>query len=107
MIEGKNASQYGRILRYGMVGGGAGAFIGEVHRKAIALDGKAVLVAGAFSRDYENTPATGKSFGLDTDRLYRNYEEMAEKEAARADKIDLVRVVTPNSMHQHGRDGCA
>ncbi len=99
MIEGKNASQYGRILRYGMVGGGAGAFIGEVHRKAIALDGKAVLVAGAFSRDYENTPATGKSFGLDTDRLYRNYEDMAEKEAARADKIDFVSVVTPNSMH--------
>ena len=29
----------GRKIRYGMVGGGPGAFIGEVHRKAAALDG--------------------------------------------------------------------
>ena len=36
-------------LRFGMVGGGPGAFIGEVHRMAATLDGEAELVAGAFS----------------------------------------------------------
>ena len=41
----------GRKIRYGMVGGGPGAFIGEVHRKAAALDGEIELVAGAFSSD--------------------------------------------------------
>ena len=42
-------------LRYGMVGGGPGAFIGDAHRKAISLDGTAELVAGCFSRTPEKT----------------------------------------------------
>ena len=29
-----------RKVRYGMVGGGPGAFIGAVHRKAAAMDGE-------------------------------------------------------------------
>ena len=37
-----------RRLRMGMVGGGPGAFIGEVHRKAARMDGGIELVAGAF-----------------------------------------------------------
>ena len=36
-----------RKLRYAMVGGGQGAFIGAVHRKAMALDGQMEFVAGA------------------------------------------------------------
>mgnify|MGYP000314648310 CR=1 FL=1 len=35
-----------RKLRMGMVGGGRGAFIGQVHRMAANLDGKIELVAG-------------------------------------------------------------
>ncbi|HBE95693.1 MAG TPA: oxidoreductase, partial [Verrucomicrobiales bacterium] len=42
-----------RKLRMGMVGGGRGAFIGQVHRMAANLDGKIELVAGAFSSDPE------------------------------------------------------
>ena len=37
-----------RILKMGQVGGGIGAFIGEVHRKAARMDGGIVLTAGAF-----------------------------------------------------------
>lgn len=37
-----------RRLRMGMVGGGPGAFIGDVHRKAARMDGSIELVAGAF-----------------------------------------------------------
>ena len=33
-------------LRYGMVGGGPGSFIGDAHRRAINLDGQAELLAG-------------------------------------------------------------
>lgn len=36
----------GRKLRYGMVGGGPGVFIGAVHRMAAALDGSMEPVAG-------------------------------------------------------------
>ena len=45
----------GRKVRYGMVGGGPGAFIGGVHRKAAALDGEIELVAGAFSSSPEKS----------------------------------------------------
>ena len=86
-------------LRYGMVGGGQGAFIGDVHRKSIALDGLAELTAGSFSRSPENTAATGKALGVAPDRCYKTFEEMAEGEAKRPDKIDFVVIVTPNNAH--------
>lgn len=88
-----------KVLKYGMVGGGTGSFIGEIHRKAIALDGKAKLVAGCFSRSYENTLETGDRLGVAKDRLYKSFEEMAKAEAARPDGIDFVIVVTPNASH--------
>ncbi len=82
-----------------MVGGGEGAFIGDVHRKAIAIDGKAELAAGCFSRNFENTKNTGKLLGLDSSRLYSTYNDMFEKESQREDSIDFVVIVTPNNTH--------
>jgi len=99
MIEASK-TEAGRVKPvYGMVGGGEGAFIGDVHRKAIALDGKACLAAGCFSSDPENTRRTGSALGLDPTRLYKNYEEMAKAEGAREDGIDFVSIVTPNFTH--------
>ena len=86
-------------LRYGMVGGGPGAFIGDAHRKAISLDGTAELVAGCFSRTPEKTKEQGKALGLDPERCYANYKEMADAEQAREDGIDFVVIVTPNNTH--------
>jgi len=85
----------------GMVGGGEGAFIGGVHRIAAALDQQVDLVAGVFSRDAANSNATGQRLFLDSARIYRTYEEMAEREAALpADRrIDFVTIVTPNHVH--------
>lgn len=87
------------ILKYGMVGGGPGAFIGDAHRKAIHMDGTALLAAGCFSRTLEKTKAQGEALGISSDRCYGTYDEMAEKEAARDDGIDFVVVVTPNNTH--------
>ena len=86
-------------LRYGMVGGGPGAFIGDAHRKAVSLDGTAELVAGCFSRTPEKTLEQGKALGLEPERCYARYQEMAEAEAAREDGIDFVVIVTPNNTH--------
>ena len=99
MIEGQETLGKAARLRYGMVGGGRGAFIGDVHRKAIAMDGKAVLVAGCFSQSYENTLETGEFLGLDKSRLYKTYEDMFKAEGKRGDKIDFVIIVTPNNTH--------
>jgi len=99
MIEGSSDTGAARVFSYGMVGGGQGAFIGEVHRKAIGLDGLARIAAGCFSRDAANTRATGRSLGIAEDRLYASYDEMAKGEAARQDGIDFVVIVTPNATH--------
>ena len=86
-------------LSYGMVGGGPGSFIGDAHRKAINIDGKAVLVAGCFSRSIDKCKETGAQLGVAEDRCYTSFEQMAKAEAARADGIDFVVVVTPNVSH--------
>lgn len=86
-------------LRYGMVGGDLGAFIGAVHRKAIALEETADLVAGCFSSREAKNRETGAFYAIAQDRLYASYQEMAESEAAREDGIDFVCIVTPNATH--------
>ncbi len=89
------------VLRYGMIGGGPGAFIGAVHRRAIEYDARARLVAGAFSSDPERSRAHGRTLGLDDARVYGDYATMAETEAARPerDRLDFVVIVTPNHLH--------
>lgn len=84
-----------------MVGGGPGAFIGEVHRKAAALDGHLELVAGSFSSSAEKSKQMGDELGLEPGRVYSSFEEMAKKEAAlpEDERIDMVSVVTPNHLH--------
>jgi predicted dehydrogenase len=99
MIESSKQSAAQGKLRYGMVGGGAGAFIGDVHRKTAAFDGKCILTAGAFSRDSGVTKRTGAQLGLDGERLYPDFETMARAEAARADGIDFAVIAAPNYAH--------
>jgi predicted dehydrogenase len=88
-----------RIIRMGMVGGGPGAFIGPVHRRAAELDGKIRLVAGAFSSDPAKSKIAGREFGLSPERAYHSFEEMFEQERGRPDPIDFVAIVTPNHLH--------
>ncbi|MCL7763973.1 Gfo/Idh/MocA family oxidoreductase [Polaribacter sp. Z014] len=90
-----------RKLRMGMVGGGAGSFIGGVHRKAAAIDGMIDLVCGAFSSNAEKSIASGKDLNLDESRCYGTFEEMIlkEKELPEDIRMDFVAIVTPNHMH--------
>jgi predicted dehydrogenase len=99
MIEGQASRAKTPKLRYGMVGGGQGAFIGDVHRKAIAMDGKAEIACGCFSQSYDNTLVTGDLLGLPKERLYRTFDEMMRAEAKRKDRPDFMIVVTTNNVH--------
>ncbi len=97
-ISGR-ADTASRRIRYGMVGGGEGAFIGAVHRLAARMDDQFELVAGALASTAEKAKASGAALGLSPDRTYGSFEEMAEKEAARPDAIEAVVIVTPNHVH--------
>lgn len=100
MVAGKDTLQK-RKLRYGMVGGGRDAFIGAVHRKAMALDGDYEMVAGALSSDPKKAKLSGSDLGLEPERNYGTWQEMLESELKRpeSDRIDLVSIVTPNHVH--------
>ena len=88
-------------VRYGMIGGGQGAFIGGVHRTAAAIAGNWQLAAGAFSSTAEKSKASGAEIGVDPARTYGTWAEMLAREAALpADvRIEAVSIVTPNHMH--------
>ena len=86
-------------IRLGMVGGGADAFIGGVHRIASRIDDRFELVAGALSSTPEKARASGEALGLDPERTYETFEAMAEAESGRADGIEAVSIVTPNHVH--------
>jgi predicted dehydrogenase len=99
MIEGRSLDGTNNKLTYGMVGGGPGSFIGPVHRAAIALNGQARIVAGSFSNIVEEVYQTARELGIDEERTYETYQEMAEKEAEREDCIDFVSITVPNHIH--------
>ena len=84
-----------------MIGGGRGAFIGQVHRMAAALDGQIELVCGAFSSQAEKSKLSGKDLYLDQSRCYGDFEEMINRESSLppGERMDFVSIVTPNHMH--------
>lgn len=90
---------YRRPIRYGMVGGGRGGFIGHVHRMAAMLDRDFVLVAGALSSDPELADASATDLGISPERSYADFNEMAFRESRLEDGIEAVVVVTPNHLH--------
>jgi predicted dehydrogenase len=97
----KTQANLNRNLRMGMVGGGPGAFIGEVHRKAARMDGGVDLVAGAFHIIPRKSKQMGRELNLDRKRAYNDYQEMIEKELKlpEAERIDFVSITTPNNWH--------
>ena len=99
VIEAGSEGAGQRRIRLGMVGGGQGAFIGAVHRIAARIDDQFELVAGALASDPVRAKASAAELGIANDRAYGSFEEMAKAEAARADGIEAVSIVTPNHLH--------
>jgi predicted dehydrogenase len=90
-----------RKIRYGMVGGGRGAFIGAVHRIAAAMDQQIELVCGAFSSDPQKSKDSGADLFLPASRCYGTFAEMikGEKALPADERMDFVAIVTPNHVH--------
>jgi predicted dehydrogenase len=88
-----------RKLRLGMVGGGPGSNIGDTHRRAAAFDGRYALVTGAFASDPDRSRDFAASLDIAPERRYGSWQEMAEREGARKDGIEVVAIMTPNASH--------
>ncbi len=90
-----------RKLKMGMTGGGPGAFIGEVHRKAARMDGGIELTGGAFDINPRKSKQMGRELCLNPKRVYRNYKEMMERELKLPEYVGHDRFLTP-----FGCSGC-
>jgi len=88
-----------RKLRLCMVGGGPGSNIGDTHRRAAGFDGRYTLLAGVFASDPARSRAFAESLEIAPDRRYGSWEEMAEREGARKDGVEVVAIMTPNASH--------
>lgn len=93
--------RFGRPLRLGIVGGGPGSWIGEMHRGAAHFDGWFRTAAGVFSSDPARSRQAGAALGVDAQRSYGTVAEMLAAETARDDGIEAVAIMTPNDTH-HG-----
>jgi predicted dehydrogenase len=86
-------------IRIGMVGGGQGAFIGNVHRIAMRISDEFSLDAACFSSDPQRAASSAEEIGIPAERSYPDYQTMARVEAARQQGITAVVIVTPNHLH--------
>jgi len=95
-----------RAGRFRSLGDGQVDFKGIFSKlAAYDFDGWAVvddhyeLVAGAFSSTAEKSALSASDLGVDADRAYASFSDMAEAESAREDGIEAVSIVTPNHLH--------
>jgi predicted dehydrogenase len=92
---------FDRKLRCAMVGGGRDAFIGAVHRKAMALDGR----SNSWRAPCRPSPARpgpqGRTWDWPDDRNHGSWQELLADELRRppGERIDFVSIVTPNHVH--------
>ncbi|MFW5658298.1 MAG: Gfo/Idh/MocA family protein [Bacteroidota bacterium] len=88
-------------IRFGMIGGAPDSFIGPVHRLSALLTGRAEMVCGSFSRDYKKSLETANQYFIKDNRVYRDYQEMFEKESTltEEERMQFVIIATPNHLH--------
>src|SRR3954466_6035494 len=65
-----------RRIRYAMVGGGADALFGGVHRAPIALDGQYELASAALSSTPEKSIASGRLLSLPDQRNHGSWQAL-------------------------------
>src|SRR5258706_5252016 len=90
-----------RTLRWAMVGGGRDAFIGRVHRHAMARDGRIELLGGAVWSQPEKARASGRDLNLRDERNHGSWQALLAHELSlpKDERIDFVVIVTPNDVH--------
>ncbi len=89
----------GRRLRFAVIGGGPGSFIGGMHRMAARIDDRYELVAGVLSSDPERAIDKAKEIGLQEGRGYFSVSQMLDAEKQIEDGADVVAIMTPNDSH--------
>ncbi len=83
-------------FKIAFIGGGINSAVGNTHKIASQMDGRFKLVAGCFSRHDDINVKTGEAWGVDPERVYKNWLDLLLNEKER---INAVVVLTPTDNH--------
>jgi len=88
-------------IRLGILGGGGDSLIGILHRVASYMFDRYEIVGGVFNPDYEENTKFAKQIGINTDRVYNDFNQFIETEISKPleERIEVVSVLTPNFLH--------
>ena len=88
-------------IRLGVLGGGGDSLIGVLHRVASHMYDRYEIVGGVFNPDYEENIKFAKQIGVNTERVYTDFDAFIAEESAKPEgyKIEVVSVLTPNFLH--------
>ncbi|MCH1609377.1 MAG: Gfo/Idh/MocA family oxidoreductase [Flavobacteriaceae bacterium] len=88
-------------IRLGVLGGGGDSLIGVLHRVASYMYDYYEIVGGVFNPDYEENVKFAKKIGVNTDRVYKDFDEFVAVESAKPEdeRVEVVSVLTPNFLH--------
>ena len=88
-------------IRLGVLGGGGDSLIGILHRVASFMYDRYEIVGGVFNPDYEENVKFAKQIGINTERIYKDFDEFIELESAKpqSERMEAVSVLTPNFLH--------
>jgi predicted dehydrogenase len=79
----------------GFIGGGVNSAVGYAHYCASQLDGRWQLVAGAFSRDSDSNQESARSYQVNPENCYAQWEDLLANES-----LDAVAILTPTDRHE-------
>ncbi|HKJ49822.1 MAG TPA: Gfo/Idh/MocA family oxidoreductase [Christiangramia sp.] len=88
-------------IKLGILGGGSDSLIGILHRVAANMFDQFEITGGVFDVEHEKSLEFGDKLQLDKSRVYKNLDEMIEKEKSlpKDQQIQAVSVLTPNFLH--------
>jgi predicted dehydrogenase len=88
-------------IRLGVLGGGGDSLIGVLHRVASNMYDRYEITGGVFNPDYKENIKFAEQIGVNTDRVYVDFETFIAEEIKKPkeERIEVVSVLTPNFLH--------
>ena len=88
-------------IRLGILGGGGDSLIGVLHRVASHMYDRYEIVGGVFNPNYEDNIKFAKHIGVNTERVYVDFDTFVEQEVKKPkeERIEVVSILTPNFLH--------
>jgi len=88
-------------IKLGIIGGGGDSLIGVLHRIASFINDNYEIVGAVFNPVWEENIAFAEKIGVNTSRIYPDFDTFIAKEMAlpSSERIEVVSVLTPNFLH--------